>query len=216
MNGAKLILSMGICLGVASAMVSGCGSSSAGPTGPDGSVPPDAQGVDAGIDSGSISCNPFTLELCPQGQTCCFAGLRGTCTDTNACSTPFHIGCVNTASCSGGQVCCGTIQLPAGFDASAFADASFDASAFDASAFDASGFVVTLACAGSCPLPEFQACMSNDDCPSGLVCGGGATPGNPNFGLILPCVPADAGLPPAADATSDSPADAGAPDGDAG
>jgi hypothetical protein len=211
MNGAKLILSAGICLGVASAMVSGCGSSSAGPAGPDGSVPPDAPGVESGIDGGSVSCNPFTLELCPEGQTCCFAGLRGTCTDTNACSTPFHIGCVNTASCGAGLVCCGAIQLPAGFDASAFADASFDASAFDAS-----GFVVTLACASSCPLPEFQACMSNDDCPSGLVCGGGgAMPGNPNFGLILPCVPADAGLP-AADASPDSAVDAGAPDGDAG
>jgi hypothetical protein len=216
MNGAKLILSAGICLGVASAMVSGCGSSSAGPVGPDGSVAPDAQGVEGGIDGGSISCNPFTLALCPQGQTCCFAGLRGTCTESSACSTPFHIGCVNTASCGGGgEVCCGAIEFPAGFDASAFADASFDASAFDASAFDASGFVVTLACASSCPLPEFQACMSNDDCPSGLVCGGGAMPGNPN-GLILACVPADAGLPPAADASPDSAADAGAQDGDAG
>jgi hypothetical protein len=222
MNGAKLILSAGICLGVASAMVSGCGSSSAGPTGPDSSVAPDAQGVDAGIDSGSLSCNPFAVELCPQGQTCCFAGLRGTCTDTNACSTPFHIGCVNTASCGSGQVCCGAI-VPPGFDASAFADASFDASAFDASAFDASGFdasgfVVTLACASSCPLFEFQACMSNDDCPSGFVCGGGAgtAGGNPNFGLILACVPADAGSPPAPDASPDSAADAGAADGDAG
>jgi hypothetical protein len=206
MNGAKLILSMGICLGVASALASGCDSSSGGPGPVDSSAPPDVH-VEAGEDAG-ISCNPLTLELCPQGQTCCFAGLRGTCTDIASCKAPFRIGCVNTASCGGGEVCCGSFQLPAGFDASAFADASFDASAFDASDFDASGFVVTLTCANSCPVPEFQACMSDDDCPAGLVCGGPPMPGVSTVGLILPCVPADAGFLPRLDA--------GGPDGDAG
>jgi hypothetical protein len=145
--------------------------------------------------------------------------LRGTCTDIGSCSTPFRIGCVNAASCGGGQQCCGTVELPAGFDASAFADASFDAAAFDAAAFDAAGFAITLACTTNttCPLPEFQACMSNVDCPTGFVCGGGpmpVMPGNPNFGLILPCVPADAGFPPFDAGPPDG--DAGAPDGDTG
>jgi hypothetical protein len=115
-------------------------------------------------------------------------------------------------------VCCGTVQLPAGFDAAAFADASFDASAFDAAAFDASGFTITLSCANTCPAPEFQACMSNSDCPAGLVCGGGpmpGMPGNPTFGLILPCVP-DGGFPPFDAGQPDAAGDAGAPDGDAG
>jgi hypothetical protein len=215
MNGAKLILSVGICLGVASALASGCGSSSGGPGPADSSTGPDVNAADGGADSASVSCNPLTMELCPQGQTCCFAGLRGTCTDVSACKAPFHIDCVNSASCGGGgQVCCGSFQLPAGFDASAFADASFDASGFDASDFDASGFVVTLSCASSCPVPDFQACMSDEECPAGMVCGGPPMPGSSTVGLILPCVPADAGFPRFDAAGPDI--DAGGPDGDAG
>ncbi len=211
MNGAKLILSVGICLGVASALASGCGSSSGGPEPADSSMSPDVHVTEAGADSASLSCNPIALQLCPQGQTCCFAGLRGTCTDIGSCNTPFRIGCANAASCGSGEVCCGSVQLPQGFDASAFGDASFDGSAFDASAFDASAFVVTLSCASSCPPYEFQACMTDDDCAAGFVCGGGPMPNGPNFGLILPCVPADAGFPP-----PDGAPDAGTPDGDAG
>ena len=192
MSGAKVILSVGICLGVATAMASGCGTSSGG-TGPsmDGSMAPDVRAIDSSPATGA-DCNPFAIQLCPQGQTCCFTGLRGTCTDVGACSAPFRISCVNTASCGAG-VCCGSFNL-AGFDASAFADASFDA----AVPFDAAALSLSLACAPSCPFTEFQVCMASQDCPSGEVCGGG--PGNgprggdPSLGLILACVPADAGF----------------------
>jgi hypothetical protein len=217
MNVAKLILSAVICLGVAGAMATGCGSSSGGPgpvvdsgSGHDGSL-------DGADDAGGKSCNPFVAgDLCPQGQTCCFSGLRGTCTDVGSCSSPFQISCVNTATC-GGTVCCGSVQLPAGFDASAFAaDASFDAAAFDASDFDASGFGLTLACASSCVAPQFQICMTNQDCPSGQVCGGPMMmASNMVPGFILACFPADAGLPPVPDASPEGgPADATSGAGD--
>lgn len=223
MNGAKLILSAGICLGVAAAMASGCGSSSSPPPVPptDSGPSPDVQVVDSSAESGGAVCDPLALKLCPQGQTCCFSGLGGTCTDIGACERPFKIACVNTATCGGG-VCCGSVQFPAGFDAAAFAtDAAFDASGFDASAFDASGFDssgfgVTLACNSSCLRPEFQVCMTSQDCPSGQVCGNGGMMGN-GLGLILACVPADAGAPPpdAGPDASPGPADASgnAPDG---
>jgi hypothetical protein len=194
MSGAKVILSVGICLGVAAGMVSACSSSSGSP-GPsmDGSLGPDVRAADSSPEAGG-SCNPFAIELCPQGQTCCSTGLRGTCTEVGACSAPFRVSCVNAASCGTG-VCCGSVQL-AGFDASALGDASFDA----APMFDASGFSLSLECAPSCAFPAFQACMTSQDCRSDYVCGGG--PGNgprggdPSLGLILACVPADAGFGP--------------------
>jgi hypothetical protein len=214
MSGAKVLLSVGICLGVATALASGCGDSSGAP-GPsmDGSMAPDVRPIEASVEAGG-DCNPFAIELCPQGQTCCSTGLRGTCTDIGACSAPFRVGCVDTASCGTG-VCCGSIQLPAGFDASAFVDASFDA----APMFDASGFSLTLGCAASCTFPAFQVCMTSQDCRNGEVCGGspgnGPRGGDPSLGLILACVPADAGfgLPDASPELPDGgPAEASGPD----
>lgn len=213
MNGVKLILSVGICLGTAAAIAAGC-SSSSGPPSPaaDSGPTADVQVPDSSAEGAAgQSCMPFFLQLCPQGQTCCYSGLNGTCTDVGSCGSPFEIGCVNGDSC-GGEVCCGSVQLPAGFDASAFVtDASFDASAFDASAFDASGFDASgfgfqLACASSCTAAQFQVCMTTKDCPSGDVCSGGPMPGA--FGGLLICFPAEAGAGsgPSADA---GPAEAG-------
>jgi hypothetical protein len=213
MSGAKVILSVGICLGVAMAMTSGCGASPGG-AGPsmDGSMAPDVRAIDGSPAPGG-DCNPFAIELCPQGQTCCSTGLRGACTDIGACSAPFRVSCVSTASCGTG-VCCGSFDL-AGFDASAFADASFDA----ALPFDAAALSLSLGCAPSCAFPQFQVCMTSQDCPSGEVCGGspgnGPRGGDPSLGLILACVPADAGfgLPDASPEPPDGgPAEASAPD----
>jgi hypothetical protein len=136
--------------------------------------------------------------------------LRGTCEEVGACGSPFQIACVGNASCGGG-VCCGSVQLPAGFDASAFADASFDAAAFDASAFDASGFGFALSCETSCSPMEFQLCTTSNDCKGGLVCAGGPMGGMPAFELIMACVPPPDGGVESLDAGAD-----GASGGDGG
>jgi hypothetical protein len=208
MNGAKLILSAMISLGVAAAMASGC-SSSSGPGAPADSGPSgDGTLTDSSADGGGKSCNPFLPDdLCPQSQTCCFSGLRGTCTDVGSCSSPFQISCVNGASC-GGTVCCGSVQLPAGFDASAFVDAS----GFDASGFDASGFGLTLACASSCVVPQFQVCATTQECPSGEVCGIPTNANNMELGFILVCIPPDAGVAVPDASPEAGPSDGAAPD----
>jgi hypothetical protein len=215
MNGVKFILSVGICLGTAAVVAAGCSSSSGGPSpAADGGPSADARALDSSAEGAAgQSCMPFFLQLCPQGQTCCYSGLSGTCTDVGACRSPFEIGCVNGDSCGGG-VCCGAVQLPAGFDASAFAaDASFDASAFDASDFDASGFGFQLVCASSCAATQFQVCMTSKDCPSGDVCSGGPMQGA--FGGLLICVPADAGAE-SGPSPDGGPAEAGPGAGDGG
>jgi hypothetical protein len=214
MNGVKLILSVGICLGTAAVIAAGCSSSSGGPSPAADSGPTaDVRAPDSSAEGAAgQSCMPYFLELCPRGQTCCFSGLSGTCTDVGSCGSPFEIGCVNGANC-GGEVCCGSVQLPAGFDASAFAaDASFDASDFDASGFDASGFGLQLACASSCAATQFQVCMTSRDCPSGDVCSGGPMQGS--FAGLLVCLPADAGAGLAP--TDGGPVEAGPGAGDGG
>ena len=121
-------------------------------------------------------------ELCPQGQTCCFSGLRGTCEEVGACGSPFQIACVGNASCGGG-VCCGSVQLPAGFDAS--------------------GFGFALSCETSCSPMEFQLCTTSNDCKGGLVCAGGPMGGMPAFELIMACVPPPDGGVESLDANAD-------------
>jgi hypothetical protein len=204
MNGAKFIVSVGISLGVA--VPFGCSSSSTGPGPiPDSGSPPDTSVADTG--SGT-PCDPFRAELCPQGQTCCYTGLRGLCTDVGACASPFQIGCVNTPTCSSG-VCCGSVQLPVGFDASASLDASFDAS----------GFGLTLACVSSCPAPDFEVCLSSDECPSGEICAGGPMGIDGYMSPLTACFQLDAGAeaaPPRPDGGDAGPGGEGGTPGDGG
>jgi hypothetical protein len=195
MNGVKLCFSSMIALGVGVAI--GCGTSSSQAPGPeDGGQASEAGHADeAGPETGNTNCNPLFGQLCAQGQTCCFSGLNGTCVSSGACSAPFQVSCIAKADCNGG-VCCGSVQLPAGFDASGLFDASdFDASGFDASGFDASGFGLTLQCASTCAPPDFELCATTQDCPSGYRCAGGT--GGGGLGGILACIPLDAGAPPA-------------------
>jgi hypothetical protein len=193
MNGVKLCFSSMIALGIGVAV--GCGTSSSQAPGRDDGGPTTEAGQadEAGPETGSTNCNPLFGQLCAQGQTCCFSGLNGTCVTSGACSAPFQVSCISKADCNGG-VCCGSVQLPAGFDASGLFDASdFDASGFDASGFDASGFGLTLQCASTCSPPDFQLCTTTQDCPSGDRCGG---PGGGGVGGFLACIPLDAGAPP--------------------
>ena len=216
MNGVKLCFSGTIALAVAVAI--GCGTSSSQPSGGSDSGPDGDVGivVDAGLDAGATHCNPVFGQLCSAGQTCCFFGLNGTCVDKGACSAPFQVSCIARSNC-GSDVCCGSVQVPAGFDASGFDASDFDASGFDASGFDASGFGLTLQCASTCSAPDFLLCATSQDCPAGFHCSGGGDGGR-GFG-ILACIAnvTDAGLvdagadapgePP--DAGADAPADAG-------
>jgi hypothetical protein len=208
MNAVKFIFSVWICLGVVLAI--GCSSSSSSPPGAnvDSGTIRDSSIAEAGT---STPCDPFRLELCPQGQTCCFSGLSGRCTDVGSCAGAFQVGCVNASTCAGGEVCCGSVQLPVGFDASAYVDASFDAAAFDAS-----GFGLTLQCQTACAATQYLACVLPQDCPSGQMCGApmgmdGAVP------LIPACFPMDAGvvaLPPDSGPAADGgPSDAAGLDG---
>lgn len=199
MNGAKLLFSVWVCVSVGAPI--GCSTSSSNP-GPDSGPMLDGSAAEAA----ATACDPFRIELCPQGQTCCFSGLGGTCMDVGSCGTPFRIACVNASTCTGGSTCCGSIQGPAG-----------DAAAPDA-AVDAAAFAVTLACESqsTCPAPEFQICMTSADCPSGQMCGmGGMMAGPPGFPAILACFPLDAGpaAVPDGGATAVDAADAGAADG---
>jgi hypothetical protein len=176
MNGAKLILSVGICLGVAEAMASGCGASSSnhGP-GPDGGPSADVSETDVIADAGGAGCNPLTFDLCPADQTCCFSGLRGTCVPLGAaCSAPFRVSCQNTATCHDAGVCCAGV-------------------AFDAEAFDAGGFTLSFACENSCSFPEFQVCMTDNDCQNGRLC---KNVSPPNRAPVLTCLPPEAGVEP--------------------
>ncbi len=194
MKATKLTVSaaMALGLGVVLGQGAGCSSSSSPPAAVDA-------GPEAGPDATAQSCDPLRGVLCPQGQTCCFSGLYGTCEEVGACSTPFQINCTGNASC-GGQECCGSIDLPAGFDPQALDAAAFDAAAFDA--FDASGFAVSLACAASCGADQFQLCSDTDPCPAGFFCAAGGV------GFFATCVPIrDAG------GTPDAATDAGTPAG---
>ena len=75
MNGAKLILSVGICLGVAGAIASGCGASSSNPgPGPDSGPSPDVGETDVIADAGGASCNPFTLRPLSRGSNVLLLG----------------------------------------------------------------------------------------------------------------------------------------------
>jgi hypothetical protein len=186
MNGAKLILSVGICLVVAGAIASGCGASSSNP-GPasEGGPSPDVGEPDVITDAGGASCNPFTFDLCPADQTCCFSGLGGTCLPLGAaCNAPFRVSCQNTATCHDAGVCCAGVQ-------------------FDAEAFDAGGFTLTFSCENSCSFPEFQVCMTTGDCQNGRTCQNISAPNRP---VVLTCLPPDAGPDAAVELPDSSPA----------
>ena len=214
MNGAKLILSGGICLVVVGTVGPGCGPSSSSPEpGADSGLSSDVHETDPGAEAGQKSCNPFALDLCPQGQTCCFSGLAGMCTPVGACYAPFRVACWNTQTCSGNGVCCASVQFATGNlgDGSVSAD------------LEGGGFALTYACESRCVFPEFQVCMYNWDCQNGEVC---ANVSPPNRTPVFTCIPPDAGLglaedasptedvvvPDASDAGSDAPDRAGASD----
>jgi len=202
---AKVLVAVAVCAALAAAGATGCGSPSSQAPAQDAGSSADTgtAAQDASVDAATVSCDPLRDELCPQGQTCCFSGLRGTCADVGSCERPFQVSCTSSAACGamGEGVCCGSVRVPTGFDPSAF-----DASAFDPSTFDASGFGVTFACAEACAAPDFQLCAATQECPTGDVCAGGMGTG---LGFLLTCTAADAG------ASLDA-GDAGASTGDAG
>jgi hypothetical protein len=207
-NAAKLSPSgaFAVALMAAFSIAVGCSSSSSNPPapvtdgGPDGNMTPLE---DAGPDAAE-SCNPILGPLCGAGKTCCIAGIFGSCVDVGSCKAPIQVSCTTKANCGAG-ICCGSVQLPAGFDASAFDASDFDAAS--AANFDAAGFSLTIACADSCPEPGFQLCSTSQDCPSGYRCAGGGA-GLGGFEGIVGCIPEDAG------AGFPGP-DSGAPDGGA-
>jgi hypothetical protein len=189
MNGAKLILSVGICLGIAGAIASGCGGSSnnRGP-GSDSGPSPDVSETDVIADAGGASCNPFRFDLCPADQTCCFSGLGGTCVPLGAtCNAPFRVSCQNTPSCHDAGVCCAGLL-------------------FDAEALEAGGFTLSFSCENSCSFPEFQVCMTDNDCQNGRVCVNIAAPNRPT---VLTCLPPDAGPDAGGELPDSSPAEGG-------
>jgi hypothetical protein len=216
MKAVKLCLFGMIAVSTAVVVAAGCGSSSSQPPNPHDGGPSDGGAVaEAGLDAmaASATCNPIFDQLCAAGETCCFSGLVGTCVASGSCTAPFQVSCMTKSDCADG-FCCGTVQLPAGFDAATINGQPLDASAFAGSGFDASGFGVTLACASSCPEPDFQLCTTTQDCPTGFRCTGGG--GGAAFGGIMACVPIDAGGPPVFDAGSDDSGQASPPDsGDA-
>lgn len=193
---AKVLFAVAMCAALDAAGATGCGSPSSHPApAQDAGSSADATAAqDAGADAAGVSCDPLRNELCPQGQTCCFSGLRGTCTDVGSCDRPFQISCITSAACGamGEGVCCGSVRVPAGFDPSAF-----DASTFDPSAFDASAFGFTFACGTACVAPDFQICTATQECSTGNVCAAGAVTG---LGFLLTCIATDAGASDAGDA----------------
>jgi hypothetical protein len=201
---AKVLFAAAVCAALDAAGATGCGSPSSHPVPAQdaGSGADATTAQDAGGDAAGVSCDPLRNELCPQGQTCCFSGLHGTCTDVGSCDRPFQISCIASAACGamGEGVCCGSVPVPAGFDPSAF-----DASTFDPSAFDASAFGFTFACGTACVAPDFQLCAATQECSTGNVCAAGAVTG---LGFLLTCTATDAGTSPDA-------GDAGAGVGDA-
>lgn len=184
MNGAKLILSMGISLVVAGALGAGCSASSSSPAGTDSGARSDVLEPDTDAEAGGASCNPYTFDLCPQGQTCCFAGLGGTCTPVGACNSPFRVACVNTRTCNGEGICCASVQF-SGFDAAGVAESTM------ADAGPGYGFTLTLACETQCTFPELQVCLADRDCQNGEVC---TNISRPNQQAIYTCIPPDAGF----------------------
>jgi hypothetical protein len=174
MNGAKLILSVGIWLVVAGSMAAACGTSSSGPGADRDSGPSsDVRETDTSGDASGATCDPYTFELCPPDQTCCFSGLRGTCTPVNSsCNAPFRVSCQNTRSCHDAGVCCVGVQ-------------------FDAAPIEAGGFTLSFVCESSCTFPQFQVCMTTEDCQNGQVCVNISAPDRP---AVLTCLPPDAGI----------------------
>jgi hypothetical protein len=171
---------------MAGALGSGCSPSSSSPSGTDSGSHGDVLEPDTDAEAGGASCNPYTFNLCPQGQTCCFAGLGGTCTPVGACISPFRVGCVNTNSCNDDGVCCASVQFSA-FDAAAYAvSSSLDAGAYGY------GFTVTLACETACTFPELQVCLTSTDCRNGEVC---TNISRPDQQPVFTCLPPDAGFP---------------------
>ncbi len=143
MKRATLLFFASITLGIMTPI--GCGPSStsrppdAGPTESGAAVVQDAAGL---ADAIGASCNPLVNSLCPEGLTCCFSGLLGTCKLASACRSPFQIGCTSQASCASGEACCGS----------------------------GTGANFALFCKSACSTDEFQICRSNGECPVGTTC----------------------------------------------
>ena len=95
-------------------------------------------------------------------------------------------------------MCCGSVELPAGFDGSASLDASFDAASFG----------LTLACGSSGPAPGFQVCLASLECPTGQFCGGGPMNIGGKMSPLTACFPIDSdaeAAPPVPDAAGAGP-----------
>jgi hypothetical protein len=146
-------------LGVA--LLLGCGTSGNAAATDSGSNADSAQADAAG------QCNPFGAPTCPPGKTCCFAGVKGTCTDLGACSSSVQFECDGPSRCDAGDVCCGTVPGP---DASAIL-ISFLGS-LDGGLPDhwPPGITATAFCAPACSAPNAPLCQNRADCRGSATC----------------------------------------------
>jgi hypothetical protein len=156
----SMMIRVGALLTIAS--LAACSSSST--SSPDGSA-------SASDDSAAAACSAYPLVACSQGKTCCLGatGITGTCTDPTQCNSNFQFECVSASNCATSQVCCATTELPSGFDASAFLDASLDAIAIDAAAL--SGTSNKYFCQATCTGTQVQLCAVSGECKGpGAAC----------------------------------------------
>jgi hypothetical protein len=210
----------------------GGGASSGTGSGAEGSADVASGGSDSSSNDGD-SAGESSSSMCVAGQTscpredeCCLLAnypVSGACVGLGTCTTGYHFQCRGTADCAAGQVCCGNVTLPAGFDPSGLsADADADAAL---SAFLAlvAGSTAKANCAASCAAPAQQLCILDDaglsgDCANlpGTSCGPFPIGPLASYALIAAiaagepaCVLADAGRS-ATDSTTDAgPSEAG-------
>jgi hypothetical protein len=197
MRGSKVLLSVSLALGVATAGAVGCGSSKSAT----GTTSSTTTGTDSGSDGAvaagayGSNCSPIGGGSCAaqQGLTCCvdlLAALSdpaalGTCVEQSQCTSTVQYACSSPSDCSGGQSCCGGFSIEAGlFPAFGDAgDASFDAAALLAAEDDSGGagaggglpaalMGITLEsfCQASCAATQITLCGADSDCASGTVC----------------------------------------------
>ena len=214
----------------------GGGASSGTGSGAEGSVDVASGGGDSGSNDGDSARNSDgdgALSICTAGQSncpkedeCCLLAnypVSGVCVPVGTCTTGYHFQCRGTSDCAAGQVCCGNVTLPAGYDPSGLAaDADPDAATNAVVALIA-GSTAKAICADTCAAPAQQLCILDDaglsgDCANlpGTTCGPYPIGPLASYAFIAAlaaaepaCVPADAGLSPTDSTTEAGPSDAG-------
>jgi hypothetical protein len=186
----------------------------------------DGDSASNGDGDGASSMCLAGQSTCPKEDECCLLAnypVSGSCVGVGTCSTGYHFQCRGTADCAAGQVCCGTVTLPAAYDPSGLsADADADA-ALNAFLALVAGSTAKAICAASCAAPAQQLCILDDaglsgDCANlpGTSCGPYPIGPLASYALIAAiaagepaCVPADAGLSPTDSTTEAGPSEAG-------